>query len=107
MNFSEYYYPQMMMKAPADPEKFKKLEEAVEFLDGFLANTAYVAGDKSTIADYALIASFSTLDIAEFDYSRFENVTRWYELCKKDLAGIEANADGMEAMKFYVKKLKE
>lgn len=96
-----------MAKAPADPEKLKKLEEAVEFLDGFLADSAYAAGDKPTIADYALIASFSTLDVAEFDFSRFENISRWYELCKSDLAGIEANDDGIEAMKVYVKKLKE
>lgn len=97
----------MMAKAPADPEKLKKLEEAVELLDGFLAKSTYAAGDKPTIADYALVASFSTLDVAEFDFTRFENVVRWYELCKSDLAGIEANEEGMKAMLVYVQKLKE
>lgn len=105
--FAEYYYPQMMKKEPADPEKLKKAEEAVEFLDGFLANSIYAAGDKITIADYTLIASFSTFDAVGFDYSRFENVTRWYELCKTTLPGIEVNNEGLEVMKELLKSLND
>lgn len=105
--FADYYYPQMMAKLPADPEKLKKAEEAVELLDGFLANSTYAAGDKITIADYSLIASFSTFDVAGYDYSRFENVSRWYELCKTTLPGIEVNNDGLEIMKGWLKKLSE
>ena len=105
--FADYYYPQMMAKAPADPEKLKKAEEGVKFLDGFLANSTYAAGDKITIADYTLFASFSTFDAAGFDYSSFENVSRWYELCKSTLPGVEINSAGLEIMKQWLKKLNE
>jgi glutathione S-transferase len=105
--FADYYYPQMMKKEPADPEKLKKADEAVELLDGFLASSTYAAGEKITIADYSLIASFSTFDVAGYDYSRFENVTRWYELCKTTLPGIEVNNEGLEIMKSFMKNLSE
>jgi len=102
--FADYFYPQLMEKLPADPEKLKKLEEVIEIFDGFLANTKYAAGDKITIADYALISTFSTIEVAGYDYSRFENVTRWYDLCKQTLPGIEKNAEGIELMKGYIEK---
>jgi len=102
--FGDYYFPQIFRKTPADPEKFTKLEDAVALLDGFLANSKYAAGDKITIADYALISSFSTLEVVGYDYSRFENVARWYDLCKKTLPGIEVNTEGIEAMKEFVKQ---
>lgn len=105
--FAEYYYPQIMAKAPADPEKLKKAEEAVEFLDGFLANSTYAAGDKITIADYSLFASFSTFVTAGYDYSRFENVSRWYNLLNSSLPGVEVNNEGLEIMKGWLKKLSE
>lgn len=106
-NFADYYYPQMMHKLPADPEKLKKADEAVEFLDGFLANSTYAAGETITIADYSLLASFSTFDTAGYDSSRFQNVNRWYELCKTTLPGIEVNNDGLEIMKGFLKVLRE
>lgn len=104
--FGDYFYPQMMLKVPGDPEKLKKLEDAVELFDGFLAKTKYAAGDKITIADYALIATFTTLLAVELDVSRFENVNRWYELCRSTLPGIEVNDEGIEAMKEFVKRFK-
>jgi glutathione S-transferase len=104
--FSDYYYPQLMAKQPADPEKFKKMEEAVGYLDGFLAKSKYAAGDKITIADYALIATFSTFEAAHYDFSRFTNIVRWYDLCKTTLVGIEENAEGIEVIKNWVKAIK-
>ena len=85
----------------------KKLEEALEFLDIFLADSKYAAGDNVTIADYSLIASVSTLEAIDFDLTRFKNVTRWYAQCNKSLPGIEANAEGIAGMKEFIKKAKE
>ena len=104
--FYDYYVPMLLMGAPEDPEKFKKIEECMEFLDGFLSESKYVAGDKPTIADYSVVASISTYDAIGFDLSRFENVSRWYELCKTSLPGIEANDEGIAAMKEFLAKLK-
>jgi glutathione S-transferase len=105
--FYEYYIPQLMMKQPADPEKFKKMEEGVEFLDGFLALTTYAAGDKLTIADYALFSSWSTYDVAGYNFSRFANISRWYDLCKSTMPGVEENGEGIIAMKGFIEKFKE
>jgi glutathione S-transferase len=105
--FYEYYIPQMMKKLPADPEKFKKMEEGVEFLDGFLALTAYVAGDELTIADYALFSSWSTYDVVGYDFSRFANISRWYDLCKSTMPGVEESEEGIIAMKGFIEKFKE
>jgi Glutathione S-transferase len=53
----------MFAKAPADPEKLKKLEEAYEFLNKFLENQDFVAGDNLTVADLAIIASVSSAEV--------------------------------------------
>lgn len=105
--YADFYYPQIKQNLPADPEKLKKLDEAVEFLDQFLFNCKYAAGENITIANYALIASFSTIVASEFDYSRFSNINRWYELCWDTLPDIEINNEGVEALKGYVKIFKE
>lgn len=104
---SDYYFPQFMSKLPADQEKFKKVEEAVKVLDGFLANSKFAAGDKITIADYTLVASLSTFEVIGYEYSRFANVTRWHDLCKKTLPGIEINEDGIEELKAFIRKCDE
>lgn len=105
--FGDYFYPMIRENKPADAEKFKKLEEAVELLDKFLESTKYSAGDKVTIADYALFTTFSSLVVADYDFSRFENVTRWFDLCQESLKGIEINTEGMEIMKGYLKLWKK
>jgi glutathione S-transferase len=53
----------MFAKAPSDPEKYKKMEESYEFLNKFLENQDFVAGDNLTIADLAIIASVSTAEV--------------------------------------------
>jgi glutathione S-transferase len=56
-------YPIMFAKAPADPEKMKRLEEAFQFLDKFLEGEDFVAGSNLTIADFATISSVSTAEV--------------------------------------------
>jgi glutathione S-transferase len=53
----------MFAKAPADPEKLKKIEESYEFLNKFLENQDFVAGDNLTIADLAIISTVSTAEV--------------------------------------------
>lgn len=105
--FSDYFIPQLRLGQPADPEKFKKLEEAVELFEKLLENHKYAAGENISIADYALLASFSTFVTAEVDYARFANITRWYDLCGQTLHGIEINDEGIEVMKGYVQHVKQ
>jgi len=87
--FGDYYYPIMFAKASADPEKYKKMEESYEFLNTFLENQDFVAGDNLTIADLAIIASVSTAEILGFDLSKYPNVAKWFENSKKIIPGYD------------------
>jgi glutathione S-transferase len=53
----------MFAKAPSDPEKFKKIEESYEWLNKFLENQDFVAGDTLTIADLSIMTSVSTIKV--------------------------------------------
>jgi len=100
---ADYYYPQFFAKAPADPEKFKKIQDAFDFLDKFLEGHTYVAGDSLTIADLSILASVSTYDVAKFDISKYKNVAKWYGHCQKVAPGWDINAAGMEQMRIAYK----
>jgi glutathione S-transferase len=97
--FADYYYSQLLDKLPADPEKFKKMTEAVELFDKFISGRVYAAMDTLTLADFTLLSTISTYDIAGFNLSKYENVTKWYELCKRTVPGYEANRAGAESFK--------
>jgi glutathione S-transferase len=103
--FADYYYPQIFAKQPADAEKFKKMEEAMEFLNTFLAGQTYAAGDNLTVADLCLVATVSSYDVAGFDLSKYENVKKWYAKCKETAPGYELNAAGAEEFKKYFANL--
>lgn len=104
---TEYFVPIIRLKQPADPEKLKKVVEALELLDKFLADSKFVAGANITIADYSLIVSVSTLEVIGHDFSHLKNLSRWYALCNSTLPGIEVNITGIAMMKEFVKKLIE
>lgn len=99
----EYIVPQFLAKLPADPEKFKKMEEAAEMLNKFLERNDWVAGDKMTVADIALISSASTYEATGFDFSSYPNVTNWLERCKKEIPGYDLNEQGLEVMRGMLK----
>nr|CAD7448465.1 unnamed protein product [Timema bartmani] len=58
-----FQYPTIFQKIPGSPKDLKKLEEAFTFLENFLTFSAWVAGDRITIADYAVITSVSTAEV--------------------------------------------
>lgn len=97
--FADYYYGQAMHKQPADPEKYKRLEEGVSFLDQFLEGHKYAVGDNLTIADLTLVATIATFDMAKFPLKNYPNVERWYATCKATVPGFDENVSG--AMEFW------
>ncbi|XP_066993925.2 glutathione S-transferase 1-1-like [Anabrus simplex] len=93
--FAEYYYPVIVDGTDYDPAKLKKLEEAYEFLDKFLENQEWVAGNNLTIADFAVVSSVSTADILGFDISRYPNVSKYFARAKATMKGYdEVNHSG-------------
>lgn len=99
--FSDYYYPMIFRKQEADKEKFAPMETAMEFLDTFLSYGEYAAGNTMTIADFALMTTISTYDVANFDRTKYTNITRWYDLCKKTMPGWEMNLEGAEEFRKF------
>ncbi|GAB0096004.1 uncharacterized protein DMENIID0001_114520 [Sergentomyia squamirostris] len=93
-NFAVYYYPTIFAKAPLRPESFKRMVQSVDFLEKGLEGQVYAAGDQLTIADFALVATIATYDGFKFDFSKYPNITRWYEMCKKIIVGYEINQKG-------------
>lgn len=100
--FSEYYYPQFREKKAGDPEKFKKIEAAFDFLNTFLDGQTYVAGDHLTIADIAIITTVTTYVACEFKIKTYPNVAKWYETVQKQIPGFEEN---VELAKEYTARL--
>ncbi|TMW41105.1 hypothetical protein DOY81_013816 [Sarcophaga bullata] len=101
-SFADYYYPQFRNKAPADPELYKKIEAAFEFLNIFLANSQYAAGDSLTLADLALLSTVSTFEVIGFDFSKYANVAKWYTNAKSIAPGFDENWEGCLQLKKYL-----
>nr|XP_036227172.1 glutathione S-transferase 1-1-like isoform X2 [Bactrocera oleae] len=101
-SFSDYYYPQLFFNKPLVPELYKNMETAMDLLNTFLEGNKYVAGDQLTVADLSIFASLSIFDVANFNFSKYANVARWYENAKK-LPGWEENWAGcLEFKKLFV-----
>ncbi|KAH8408034.1 hypothetical protein KR222_011533, partial [Zaprionus bogoriensis] len=103
--FAEYSTP-LFMKKVTDPEKLKKLETALEFLNTFLESKTYVAGDRLTIADLSLLATVTSLSTINVDVSSYSNILRWIENGKKVAPGWEINEKGVAELKAIIESLK-
>ena len=67
-------------------EKLVELTDALTFLEIFLINKDYVAGDYLTIADISILANVSHLEVAvEFDISSYPNIWGWFNRLRREL----------------------
>lgn len=103
--FGDYWYPQAFMKQPANPEAYKKMEEAMAHFNTALEGQVYACGDNLTIADMALAASIATYEVAKFPIADYPNVKRWLEKCKATIPGYDLNQKGAEEFAHYLKDL--
>ncbi|XP_031352062.1 glutathione S-transferase D1-like [Photinus pyralis] len=94
---ADYYYPIIWGNATPDPQKYKKVEEALQFLDTFLGADEYVAGDSLTLADFAIATTLSTFDVAKLDRSAYKNVSRWYKMLQTSVPAFE-EINGLEKL---------
>ncbi|CAI6367957.1 unnamed protein product [Macrosiphum euphorbiae] len=84
-------------------KKEKILQEAIGFLDTFLKNSDWVAGDSLTLADISLAASISTFEVSGIDLNKHGNVSKWLQRCKDKMVGYkEINQVGLERFKTIV-----
>lgn len=73
------------------------------FLDGFLRESKWVAGDNVTIADTAIYASVSCILAVGWDISDFPNIQRWVKNCAT-LPGAAENEEGAKIYGDAIKK---
>lgn len=104
--YGEWFYPQVMAKQPADPEKRKKMNEALEYLNTFLEGHTYAAGDSLTIADITLVTTISNYEAVGIDFSQYSNIPKWYAKCKETIPGYQINVDGIKMFKQWVDSAK-
>ncbi len=70
----------------------EKLQRPLAVLDGHLAKRDYLLGSDFTIADLNLAGTLATANVAKFDLSEFENVSRWLAACTARPALARARA---------------
>ncbi|XP_057377235.1 glutathione S-transferase 1-like [Daphnia carinata] len=98
--FGLVYYPVMFSGATKLDEKaLKDFGDALDFLEVFLGQNKYAAGDHLTIADIALLASASTFVATNKTvFDKHPKIQAWLETCKSEITDYEeTNNQGAEA----------
>ncbi|XP_054008364.1 uncharacterized protein LOC128892183 [Hylaeus anthracinus] len=104
--FSDYYYPIIFAKAPKDQDKYEAMGKALSSLETALQGQDYVAGKNMTLADLALLATISTFEAMNYDFSPYKNVMRWYAKAKSEAPKYEeCNDKGVKAFKTMVESM--
>ena len=85
MVFVDFQYPVMRGKETSlDPEKEKKLEEALGWVDRFIHKSGgYCAGKHVTLADFAIISSIATIEVRLFSLG----IESWWSRVKPSKFG--------------------
>ncbi|XP_053686875.1 uncharacterized protein LOC128736414 [Sabethes cyaneus] len=86
---SGYYGPIVMRGATPDENAFKQVEQAFQYLEGFLAKGKFAAGEQITVADFALVTTVSMASAMKFDFTNYPNIERWRKLCENTITGYE------------------
>lgn len=101
-NFGEYYFASFYGKTK-DPETLKKVHESVEHLNTFLDSSKFVAGTPVlSVADLIIFASISTFEAANFDFTPYPNVAKWFAIMKETAPGRELNQEGADQLKAFL-----
>lgn len=105
---SPILYPVLMQGAPIDETKVPALKDKLKILDDALEGKKYLVTDDRTIADIALLATVTTLEILdELDVSEFANIKAWADGLKEELPYYnEVNQAGLDALKEFMEKAK-
>lgn len=86
-----------------DPEKEKKVKEALKLLNDSLSNQKYIAGSELSLADLSVLASMTYLEGFSYDVSEFKKLIEWSNRLKNGLAYYdEVNKEAVEMFKQYV-----
>jgi len=105
-SFAAYYYPQVFGGAPPNAEKLAELKKSLSYLETFLGDKKYVTGDQLTLADLSLVATISTLELIDLKFEDWPKVSAWLGRLKQLPYYKEANQNGIDMFKEFVKSKK-
>lgn len=71
------------------PEKIEAVQKAYNYLQGFLSENEFVAGEFLTVADCHLIATVATTKALGIGLENHQKIERWYENSRKTVKGFE------------------
>ncbi|XP_013777668.1 glutathione S-transferase 1-like [Limulus polyphemus] len=100
----EVFYPQVFKGEAPNPESEKNYQTALGYLEGYLSKSAYVAGDKLTLADISIIASLSMMEVLDYDISTYPNISAWKAKVKEEVPDYKSiNDEPLQGFKAWVK----
>lgn len=102
--FRDYYLAKFNNMPVADPERYKNLEQQMQFLNTFLEDQEFVAGDNLTIADFAIMTSVTLCELASFPLGDYPNIVKWMEMCRETVPGIYADQESRDMLQEKVLK---
>lgn len=70
-------------------QKWKDIHEAFGYLDKFLENSKFVAGDHLTVADLHILAMVATANHLDARLEDYKNLDEWYQVCRGVVKGFE------------------
>ncbi|KAM8712805.1 hypothetical protein ACLKA7_013177 [Drosophila subpalustris] len=86
-------------------ERIQAIVEVYEFLETFLKDNDYIAGDHLTIADFSVVSTVSSLPvIVEIDAAKYVKLTAWIKRLEK-LPYYSENSVGVQQFFGLIKNL--
>ncbi|XP_022254612.1 glutathione S-transferase 1-like isoform X2 [Limulus polyphemus] len=93
----DFQIPIMFRGEEPDAGKERVLLEKLAFLEQFLTDYPYVAGENLTVADLSILASVTFLEAIDFTLSSFPKIEAWLQRLRKELPYYqERNQDAIE-----------
>ncbi|CAD7083142.1 unnamed protein product [Hermetia illucens] len=93
---------------PQNKENAKTaINEAFEFLEKFIGSNQYLAGASLTVADFSILATFSTINhYLPADPEKFPGLCNWFGRMTKLPYYQKANGEGLQKVIEYVNEMK-
>jgi len=104
--FAQYAYPPLFAGAPSDETKLEALKKSLTIVETCLGDNKYMAGDQLTLADFSYAASIGTFEIIELSLADWPKLSAWLNRMKELPYYKEANQDGIDMFKEFVKNKK-
>uniref|UniRef100_A0A1L8E4X3 glutathione transferase n=1 Tax=Nyssomyia neivai TaxID=330878 RepID=A0A1L8E4X3_9DIPT len=86
-----------------EEDKKQAIYQTLSLMETFLEGQEWFAADHPTLADLAILASFSTFVHFGADVSKYKNILAWYKRCES-LPGFDENEVGAKKYAAMVKE---